>query len=137
MSDNPNLDMVITFPGGKKVDAEFMGFTIKTDQHPRSGGEGSAPEPFTYFLSSIGTCAGIYVLGFCQSRDIPTDGVRIIQRLHPNEKGMVGKIELLIEVPPEFPEKYHSAIVRAADMCAVKKFIENPAPIETKAVVAQ
>ena len=53
----------ITFPGNKKVDAEFNGFTIKTDQPVNQGGVGSAPTPFETFLASLGTCAGIYVLG--------------------------------------------------------------------------
>ncbi|MCK5331318.1 MAG: osmotically inducible protein OsmC, partial [Candidatus Marinimicrobia bacterium] len=62
------MDMKITFPGGKKINAEYNGQIIKTDQAVASGGNGSAPEPFDLFLASIGTCAGIYVLGFCQQR---------------------------------------------------------------------
>ena len=53
--------MIVTFPGGKRVDAEYGGFTVRTDQPPQSGGEGSAPQPFDLFLASIATCAGIYV----------------------------------------------------------------------------
>jgi ribosomal protein S12 methylthiotransferase accessory factor len=59
------MEMTISFPGGKRVDAHLMGRTIQTDQAREAGGDGSAPEPYTLFLSSIGTCAGIYVLGFC------------------------------------------------------------------------
>ena len=66
-------EMIVTFGGGKKVNAEFNGFTIATDQAIYAGGEGAAPEPFSLFLASIGTCAGIFVLSFCQSRGIPTD----------------------------------------------------------------
>ncbi len=131
----PHVDMNITFPGGKKVNAQFMGFEIKTDQNVKVGGESSAPEPFTYFLASLGTCAGLYVQGFCQSRNIPMDGIGLVQRLHPDEKGNIGSIELIVQVPPDFPEKYHAAIVRAAGQCAVKKFIENPKPIEARTEV--
>ena len=62
------MEIIIDFPGGAKVDAHFSGFTVKTDQSPKGGGEGSAPSPFSLFLASIGTCAGIYVLGFCRQR---------------------------------------------------------------------
>lgn len=120
------MEMVIDFPGGARVDAHFGPYTIKTDQPPTGGGEGSAPTPFATFLSSIGTCAGIYVLGFCRQRGLPTEGIRIIQRMHNNPiNGMVGKIDLEIQVPQTFPERYRDALVRAADLCAVKKHIEN------------
>ena len=51
-----NMELTVTFPGGKKVNAEFKGFTIKTDQPQTNGGDGTAPSPFDLFLASIGTC---------------------------------------------------------------------------------
>jgi len=121
------MEMIIDFPGGAKVDAHFGEFSVKTDQPAIGGGEGSAPTPFQVFLSSIGTCAGIYVLGFCRQRGLPTEGIRIIERVHNNRlTGMVDKIDLEIQVPPEFPQKYYEALVRSADQCAVKKHLENP-----------
>ena len=117
------MEMTIDFPGGSKVDAQFGAFTVHTDQPPYS----SAPTPFNTFLASLGTCAGIYVLGFCEQRGLPTEGLRIIQRMHTDaQTGMVGKIDLEIQVPPEFPLKYIPAMERAAELCAVKKHIETP-----------
>ena len=127
------MDMVISFPGGARVDAEFGGFTVKTDQPPQGGGENSAPTPFALFLSSIGTCAGIYVLGFCKQRGLPTDGIRIVQQTERDPAtGLVGTIRLNIEVPPSFPEKYYDALIRAADQCAVKKHLEHPPTFDVK-----
>jgi putative redox protein len=120
------MEMEITFHGGARVDANFGPFSVKTDQPPMGGGEGSAPTPFATFLASIGTCAGIYVLGFLRQRGLPTEGVRIIQRTHSNPMtGMVTKIDLQIVVPEDFPEKYHEALVRTAELCAVKKHFEQ------------
>jgi len=121
------MEMVIDFPGGARVDAHFDGMTVMTDQPPMGGGEGSAPTPFAVFLASIGTCAGIYVLGFCRQRGLPTEGIRLVERVQRSPlSGMVEKIELEIQVPPAFPEKYYEALVRSADQCAVKKHLENP-----------
>ena len=121
------MEMVVDFPGGARVDAHFGSYTIKTDQPPMGGGEGSAPTPFLTFLASLGTCAGIYVLGFCRNRGLPTDGIRIVQRIHTNSlNGMVENVELEIQVPPTFPDKYYPALVRSAEQCAVKKVMENP-----------
>ena len=121
------MELVIDFPGGARVDAHFGPYTVQTDQPPMGGGEGSAPTPFAVFLSSIGTCAGIYVLGFCRQRGLPTDGIRIVQRPISNPMtGMVSEVELEIQVPPTFPEKYYDALVRSAEQCAVKKHLEHP-----------
>ena len=117
------MEMVIDFPGGARVDAHFNGFTVETDQPPQA----SAPTPFATFLASIGTCAGIYVLGFCQQRGLPTEGIQIIQRMQANSfTGMLTNIDFEIQVPPDFPEKYKSSLVRSAELCAVKKHMETP-----------
>ena len=121
------MEMEITFPGGARVDANFGGMTVKTDQPVQGGGDGSAPTPFATFLASIGTCAGIYVLGFCQQRGIPTDGIKIVQRMQSDRTtGLVGQIDLEIQLPPDFPEKYKTAVIRSAEQCAVKKHLEHP-----------
>ncbi len=125
------MEMIIDFPGGARVDAHFGPYTVHTDQPPQGGGEGSAPTPFAVFLASLGTCAGIYVLGFCRQRGLPTDGIRIIQRLQSNPfSGMVEKVEMEIQVPPDFPEKYRPSLIKSAELCAVKKHMENPPAFE-------
>jgi putative redox protein len=131
------MEMVIDFPGGARVDAHFGPFTVPTDQPPSGGGISSAPTPFATFLSTIGTCAGIYVLGFCRQRGIPTDGIRLVQRMGSNPAtGMVDQVEVTIELPANFPPKYVDAVVRAADQCAVKKHFENPPVISVESVIA-
>jgi putative redox protein len=121
------MEMTIDFPGGARVDAHFGGFTVATDQPPMAGGEGSAPALFELFLASVGTYAGIYVLGFCRQRGISSEGIHILERTHRNrETGLVEKIDLEIQVPPSFPEKYYESLVRSAQLCAVKKHLEHP-----------
>ncbi len=122
------MEMIIDFPGGARVDARFGSYTVKTDQPPMGGGTGSAPTPFAVFLASVGACAGIYVLGFCNQRGLSTDGIRIVQRMFsdPENYGMLNKIQLEIQVPATFPEKYRDALVRSAEQCAIKKHFEQP-----------
>lgn len=117
------MEILVDFPGGARVDAHFDNFTVPTDQPPVA----SAPMPFDLFLASIATCAGIYVLGFCQKRGLPTDGIQIVQRTHSDPAtGMVERIDIEIHVPPTFPEKYRESLVRAAELCKVKKHLEKP-----------
>lgn len=127
------MEILIDFPGGSRVDAHFGKFTVPTDQPPTA----SAPTPFELFLSSIATCAGIYVLGFCQQRGLPTEGIQIIQRTHANPlTGMIDAIDLDIIVPSTFPEKYRDSLIRSAELCKVKKHLEKPPifNVTTKAV---
>ena len=123
--------MEITFDSGKIITAHINGHSVRTDQPVNAGGVNSAPSPFELFLASIGTCAGIYVKGFCDNRQIPTDGIKIIQSAQYNkETGLPTDIKLDIQLPADFPEKYKAAVLNAAELCKVKKTIANPPKFE-------
>lgn len=124
------MEIMIRFPGGKRVDADVGAHIVHTDQPVSGGGADSAPAPFDLFLASLATCAGIYVLGFCQARDIPTDGISLIQRSSSDA------IVLELALPASFPERYRDAIVRAAEGCKVKKLLAHPPAITVTACCA-
>lgn len=124
-------DIEITFPGGKRVDAKMGDFVVRTDQPRAQGGEGSAVAPFDLFLASIATCAGIYVLGFCQARGLSTGGVALRQHVEVDESTKLPtRIRLELTLPPTIPEKYRVPILRAAEGCKVKKTIAAAPAIE-------
>lgn len=132
------MEMMIDFPGGSRVDAHFRRFTVRTDQPSKAGGDDSAPTPFDVFLASLGTCAGIYVLSFCRERNLPTEGIRLIQRVRIDSvAGLADRIDLDIQLPPGFPEKYRRAVIRAAEQCKVKKHFEHPPEIAVTASVVE
>jgi ribosomal protein S12 methylthiotransferase accessory factor len=123
--------MEITFDGSKVITAHLNGHTIKTDQPVKSGGGNTAPAPFELFLASIGTCAGIYVKSFCDQREIPSENIRIIQSVEfDKETKLPSNIRLDIQLPSDFPEKYKAAVINAAELCLVKKTINNPPKFE-------
>ena len=119
----------IGFPGNRKINAKFREFEVMTDQPVSGGGDNSAPTPFELFMASIGTCAGIYVKGFCLQRGIDTDDMKIIQTIERGPSG-IGKIILDIQVPDDFPEQYKSALINVANLCAVKKTMLDPPEFE-------
>lgn len=128
--------MEIYFDGNKRVNALVNGFTVSTDQSLMSGGEGTSPEPFTLFLASLGTCAGIYVKSFCDQRHLPAEKVKLHQFLeYDHAKKMIGEVKLEIHVPSDFPEKYHTALISTASLCAVKKHLHPDIKFEVKVVV--
>lgn len=118
------MDIQVTFPGGKRVDATFGHHVVRTDQPAELGGEDSAPSPFDLFLASLATCAGIYVVGFCQARGLTTEGFVVRQRSSVDPSGeKAATVDITIEFPAAFPEKYKPAVIRAAEGCKVKKTI--------------
>jgi ribosomal protein S12 methylthiotransferase accessory factor len=117
-------EIIVSLPGGRRVDARIGEHVVRTDQPIANGGEGSAPSPFQLFLASIGTCAGIFVQGFCSKRGIPYDGIRIVERPSYDEGGALRAVDLTVELPPEFPERYRDAVLRAIDGCSVKKAVQ-------------
>jgi putative redox protein len=123
--------MTVTFPGGKKVDAEIGGFVVRTDQPAFGGGDGSAPSPFAYCLASLGTCAGIYVLSYLQARGLPTEKVKIVQSHEADPAtGRLTRVTMTIQLPEEIDEKHHKPLIRSASQCAVKKLIEEQPAFE-------
>jgi putative redox protein len=127
--------MKIFFPGNKKVYADVNGFTVMTDQGLRSGGEGEHPEPFTLFLSSLGTCAGIFVKSFCDQRNIPADNIYLTQdQQFDPVRHMIGRIEIKIHIPQDFPEKYEAALINTASLCSVKRHLKDDIDIAVTTV---
>lgn len=132
------MKMDITFPGGVGVDAHFRGFTVRTDQPVKGGGLGSAPAPFDLFLTSLGTCAGLYALRFLQSRDLSTEGLTMrLETVRDPETHRLTKIRMDVELPEGFPERYKQAIVRAMDQCAVKKVMDDPPDFEVRVEIPE
>jgi putative redox protein len=124
-------EIKVVFGGGLKVNAEYKGFFVPTDQPVREGGGGTAPSPFDYFLVSLATCAGFYALEFCQARKISTDKFAVTMTA---ERGavskMIDKVTIRVGLPPGFPDKYREPIVKAIDHCTVKAHILRPPQFE-------
>ena len=128
------MELTVYFPDKKKVDVAVGPFVIHTDQSVPHGGDATAPEPFTLFLASLGACAGVYVLGFCQARNIPTDGIRLDQKAEFDASGTLSGVTIEINVPEGFPQKYLAAVQAAAEKCAVKRAFDARPPIVVRTV---
>ena len=118
------MEIKAVFDGGLKVKAKFDEFEVPSDHAVKNGGDNSAPDPFSIFLSSIINCAGFFVLKFCQSREIPTDGIslNLVNDFNPKER-RAENIKITVNVPESFPKKYEKALIKAVDQCSVKKTI--------------
>lgn len=117
-------DIQVTFGAGKQVSARVGKHTVHTDQPSADGGNDEAPGPFELFLASLATCAGYYVLAFCRTRELSTDGIALRQHVDVDPAThLPTRVSVTITLPPSFPEKYRSGVVRAAESCKVKRTI--------------
>jgi len=126
----------VSFPGGARVDATIGSFTVETDQPPEYGGGATAAAPFDLFLVSIATCAGIFALKFCQARKLSTEGLDLTMdwQGHKSDPSLAS-VRLRLTLPKGFPEKYRDGIVKAMDLCAVKRTIQCPPQFSTELIV--
>lgn len=124
-------ELIVKFGDGLKVDVEYKGFVVRTDQPAREGGGGTAPSPFDYFLVSLAACAGFYALAFCRERKISVDGLGVTMSTERGEVSkMIDKVTISVDLPADFPEKYRFALIKAVDHCTVKAHILRPPQFE-------
>jgi putative redox protein len=125
------MELQILFPGDKRVVVQVGAHRIETDQPPELGGKNAAPAPYDLFLASLGSCAGIYALGFLQSRGLSTEGLAMTQRVDLDpQTHLARRVRFELTLPPGIPDKYRSAILRAVESCKVKKTLAAPPSVE-------
>ena len=123
------MKMEIRLRENDVVEALFQGHRVRTAQ------DESAPAPFDLFLASLATCTGLYVSRFCTLRGIPIDGIRITQQTDRDpDTHLVRTVEIDVELPADFPERYRDAVLRAAGQCTVKRHLAVPPIISIKEV---
>ena len=130
-------EIVVTLPSGRRVDAQVGRHVVYTDQPRDNGGGDTAPSPFDLFLASLGTCAGIFVQGFCAKRNIPTADIRLVARPRYDAQGTLAAVDIDVEVPASFPDNYREAVARVAEQCSVKKAIAAQPAFTVKTITVE
>ena len=119
------MEIKVNFLDNLRLEAKFDDFTVVADQPIRYKGDGSAPGPFDYFLASSALCAAYFVKLYCETRNIPTDNIRLSQNniVDPeNRYQQVFKIQ--VELPADISAKDRQGILRSIDRCTVKKVVQ-------------
>ena len=119
------MEIKVNFLDKLRLEAKFDDFTVVADQPIRYKGDGSAPGPFDYFLASSALCAAYFVKLYCETRNIPTDNIRLSQNnIVDPENRYKQIIKIQVELPPDISEKDRQGIVRWIDRCTVKKVVQ-------------
>ncbi len=125
------MNYEVSFPGGLVVEAHYGIHTVRTDQPAKDGGTDTAMSPSALLWASMATCMGFYALRFCQQRNLSTEGLGLsLTPVHDPESRRITNVKVEIRTPRDFPEKYHDALLRSVDHCAVKRTILEPPKFE-------
>lgn len=120
------MEIKVNFLDNLRLEAKFDDFTVVADQPIRYKGEGSAPGPFDYFLASSALCAAYFVKLYCQTRDIPTENIRLSQNNIVDPENRYQQIfKIQVELPEDMPDKHRQGILRSIDRCTVKKVVQT------------
>ncbi|MDU9394022.1 OsmC domain/YcaO domain-containing protein [Pseudomonas japonica] len=120
------MEIKVNFLDNLRLEAKFDDFTVIADQPIRYKGDGSAPGPFDYFLASSALCAAYFVKLYCQTRDIPTDNIRLSQNNIVDPENRYAQIfKIQVELPADISEKDRQGILRSIDRCTVKKVVQT------------
>ncbi|OTG62651.1 OsmC domain/YcaO domain-containing protein [Acinetobacter silvestris] len=120
------MEIKVNYLDNLRLEAKFDDFTVIADQPIRYKGDGSAPGPFDYFLASSALCAAYFVKVYCQSRDIPTDNIRLSQNNIVDPENRYKQIfKIQVELPTDISDKDRQGILRSIERCTVKKVVQT------------
>jgi ribosomal protein S12 methylthiotransferase accessory factor len=123
---NYSMEIKVNYLDNLRIEAKFDDFSVIADQPIRYKGDGSAPGPFDYFLASSALCAAYFVKVYCNSRDIPTENIRLSQNNIVDPEDRYNQIfQIQVELPESISEKDRKGIVRSIDRCTVKKVVQS------------
>ena len=119
------MEIKVNFLDNLRLEAKFDDFTVVADQPIRYKGDGSAPGPFDYFLASSALCAAYFVKLYCETRNIPTDNIRLSQNNIVDPENRYQQIfKIQVELPADISAKDRQGILRSIDRCTVKKVVQ-------------
>nr|WP_315255164.1 OsmC domain/YcaO domain-containing protein [uncultured Duganella sp.] len=120
------MEIKVNFLDKLRLEAKFDDFTVIADQPIRYKGDGSAPGPFDYFLASSALCAAYFVKLYCNTRNIPTENIRLSQNNIVDPENRYKQIfKIQVELPEDISEKDRVGILRSIDRCTVKKVVQE------------
>lgn len=129
------MEIKVNFLDNLRLEAKFDDFTVITDQPIRYKGDGSAPSPFDYFLTSSALCAAYFVRVYCLARNIPTENIRLSQNNIVDPENRYNQIfKIQVELPESISDKDREGILRSIDRCTVKKVVQTGPVFEIETV---
>ena len=125
--------MDIKYEGGKRFCAQNRQHKVTIDQPEKFGRTEQGATPTELFIDSIGACVGVYVISYCKSVGLNTEGLTIKVEWEKELKEKpyhIKTINVKIDLPNADIGPRKAALLKVAESCLIHQTMKNQAHID-------
>ena len=118
----------VKYLGGKKFLAQNRGHAITIDLPVTSGGKDEGVTPPELFIDSIASCVGVYVVAYCNSAGLNTEGLSIKvdwEKETSRKPYYIKKIDIKINLPNAEVGLRKEALLKIAHFCMIHETLKK------------
>ena len=115
---------------------------LVADEPKDFGGGDSAPSPYDYLVTALGTCTSMTIGWYARKRKIPVQDITVSlwqTRIHAKDcedcitrEGMIHQIEMEIELTGDLTQQQRDILMEAAEKCPVHRTLTSEINIKTR-----
>ena len=126
------MDLItITHQKDSTFKARIRNHTFFSDMSVEDGGDGKAPSPAEFFVSSLGLCIGMIINIYCLTHGYNSENTEIsMTYLLRNNPKRIKNITIDISLPDNFPAQKKQAIGKAIKTCVIYNSLHNDTEID-------
>jgi putative redox protein len=118
-------------------DVHVRGHVLRVDQKVDDGGADTGPTPTELFVAGLAACVGYMARRFLARHDLPAAGLSVTARsTGASGPARVGRIEVELTLPHDFPQERTDALLAVASRCSVHSSLEHPPEVELSVAAA-
>jgi putative redox protein len=144
-SNHIHADVVVQGSGRNFVQEISAGnHRFKADEPVSFGGTDAAPDPYDYFMASLGACTSMMVGLQARKRKWPLENITISlshSRIHANDceecltkDGMIDRIEVAVELTGPLTPDQRSELMKTAASCPIHRALKGEINVRLRAV---
>jgi len=117
---------------------------LQGDEPVSAGGTGTAPDPYDYLLTALGTCTSMTVGLYARRKKFPLENITVSlrhSRIHAKDcadcvtkDGLLDRINLEIELTGTLTTEQRAKLMEVAGKCPVHRTLKSEIDIRTEAV---
>ncbi len=114
------MEMTVNYTGGMQFVAEVRGHAVTIDLPPAQKGRDTGPTPPELFIASLGSCIGVYVVGYLRAQELPCEGIRVdVTWEDEKSPARIGRITADIHLPDGISPEQAQMALKAAELCKI------------------
>ncbi|MGB8472504.1 MAG: OsmC family protein [Candidatus Acidiferrum sp.] len=118
-------------------------YTLRVDEPLSAGGTESAPDPYDYLLTALGSCTSMTVGWYARHHKIPLEDITVSlrhSRIHAQDcaecatkNGLLDRIDLDVQLIGPITPEQHAKLMEIAGKCPVHRTLKSEIDIQLHA----